>query len=382
MRVKLFATLGLVLLLGFALFTGCTPADIPEAGDVGEVENGEADEQPFAGQTLVVGTWSGPYAESMVEAIFEPFEELTGVNIEYKVAWDHTPEILAAPENDPPMDVTITAQPDFLHGKTQELWLPLRYENIPNAAEVRQDLVEFMGPWDDDGNNTFGVPFDLAIHCLFYRKDLVSFEPTSWMDLWNEEFTDKIMLENYYPYNLYVGAFLADGYEGADAVYTKEGQDALITALQKMNKAQGCRWYGGGAELVAALEAEEVLVSNYWGGSALTTVLESPDKYAMVYPDEGSAAYLDYWAVVRGTAKQDLAEYFINYTLDPEVQARFAAIQCQVVSGKNIITPSHMEGYYPVTDEDWAKILFLDVEFLEPYRMELDERMTREVLTQ
>ncbi len=39
--------------------------------------------QKFEGQTLVVGVWSGPWAESMKKAVGEPFEKMTGA----KIAW-------------------------------------------------------------------------------------------------------------------------------------------------------------------------------------------------------------------------------------------------------------------------------------------------------
>lgn len=371
MRNKLVAV-ALILLLALGLAAGCGPKETKP------VDPGK----PFAGQTLVVGTWSGPYAESKRKAIFEPFEQLTGAKIEYKLAWDHTPEIIAAPANDPPMDVAIAAGSDFLLGISQQLWLPIRYENVPNSYDVWENMLKFMGPWTDDGMPKFGVPFDVGIHVLFYRKDLIGGDLTSWMDLWREEFKGRVMLENYYPYNLYVGAFLSDALPGAEEIYSPAGHDALIGALSRMSKDWGARWYGGGAELVAAMEAEEVLVSNYWNGSALLKTLENPAKWGMAFPKEGSAAYLDYWCVVRGTKKQDLAELFINYALDPEVQSRFAATHNQIVANKKARIPDTMKGFYPSTAEEWAKVLFLDVEFLEPYRIELDQRVTREVLTQ
>lgn len=381
---KKFFLIVLVVLLAVILVGGCAPdEEVPVDTPIDTPDEEVIDDRPFEGQTLIVGTWSGPYAESMNTAIFEPFEELTGVNIEYKLAWDHTPEILAAPADDPPMDVAIAAGSDFLLGINQELWLPIRYENVPNAYEVWPNMLEFMGPWTDDGMPVYGVPFDVGIHVLFYRKDLVDTEPTSWMDLWSEEYRDRIMLENYYPYNLYVGAFLSDEMQGAEEIYSPdEGHDALIDALARMVTEQGVMWYGGGAELIAAMEAEEIIVSNYWNGSALLTVLDYPDKYNMVFPEEGSAAYLDYFAVVRGTEKQDLAELFIDFALDIETQNRFAEVHNQVVANKNITIPTSMEGFYPYTTEEWDRVLFLDVEYLEPYRIELDERVTREVLTQ
>ena len=139
-------------------------------------------------------------------------------------------------------------------------------------------------------------------------------------------------------------------------------------------------WYEGGAEFYAALDAGDIVIGNFWHGSATKKALEEPEKYAVYFPEEGAVAYLDYWTVVRGTQKRDLAEYFINYTLSEEAQSRFAAVHYQIMANSKTEIPEAVANIYPDTLEKWQQIELVDVVHLEPLRAELEERFKKEVL--
>lgn len=340
--------------------------------------------RPYEGQTLIVGSWSGPYARNFQAAFIKPFEKLTGAKLENKVSWDFTPEILAAPADDPPLDVTIAADGDYAVGIKNKLWLPIRYEYVPNAKNVFPILMNEISP-----NTKYGVPFDVGIHVLIYRKDLVKSPPTSWKDLWRDEFKGKIAIERWFPYWIYVGSYLTGYDTPIKAIYSKEGRDAILAAMKKLSK----RWffcYDKGAEFWAALDAGEILVGNYWNGSATAMVQEQIEKhgkattYAMCLPKEGAAAYLDHYCVVRGTKKRDLAEAFINWIMSDYAQIGFLKKHYNLMTNKNVVPeiPAVMGDIHPRTDADWKKINFMDLKTLEPMRKELEERFMKEVLVQ
>jgi spermidine/putrescine transport system substrate-binding protein len=340
--------------------------------------------RPYEGETLIVGTWSGPYAKNFEEAFSKPFEALTGAKLEHKYSWDFTPEILAAPPDDPPLDVTIAADADYLVGVKRKLWLPIRYENVPNASKVFDIIMNEMSPTTE-----YGVPFDVGIHVLMYRKDLVKTPPTSWNDLWRDEFKGKIAIERWFPYWIYVGSYLTDYDPPKKALYSPEGRDAILDQMKKLSK----RWffcYDKGAEFWAALDAGEILVGNYWNGSATSKIQEQIEKYGkattygMLLPEEGAVAYLDHFCVVRGTKKRDLAEMYINWITSTYAQIGFLKKHFNLMVNREVVPeiPDIMKGIHPETDEDWKKINFIDAEFLEPLRKELEERFMKEVLTQ
>ncbi|SDO68626.1 ABC transporter substrate-binding protein [Desulforhopalus singaporensis] len=341
-------------------------------------------EKPFEGQTLVVGTWSGPYAKNFEDAISKPFEEMTGAKLLHKYSWDFTPEIIAAPADDPPLDVTITADSDYLLGVKRKLWLPIRYDNVPNASKIFDIIMNEMSPTTE-----FGVPFDVGIHVLMYRKDLVKNPPDSWKDLWKEEYNGKIAIERWFPYWIYVGSYLTDYDPPSKAIYSPEGREAILAKMKDLSK----RWffcYSKGAEFWAALDAGEILIGNYWNGSATAKIQEQIKKhgeattYAMLLPQEGAVAYLDHFCVVRGTKKRDLAEAYINYLVSTEAQTAFMKAQYNLMVNREVVPeiPAVMKDIHPKTDDDWRKINFIDAEYLEPLRKELEDRFMKEVLAQ
>jgi spermidine/putrescine transport system substrate-binding protein len=341
--------------------------------------------KPFEGQKLIVGIWSGPYAKNFEASIGQGFEELTGAELLYKYSWDFTPEIMASPEDDPPLDVTLTADADYLVGVNNKLWLPIRYANVPNSEKIFPIIRNEISP-----NTEFGVPFDAAIHILMYRKDLVQTPPTSWKDLLtNEQFDGKIAIERWFPYWIYIGSYLTDYDPPTEAIYSPEGREAIFDAMKKLSE----RWffcYDKGAEFWAALDAGEILAGNYWNGSATAQIQAQIEKegkattYAMTLPKEGAVAYLDHFCVVRGTEKRDLAEAFINYAVSTAGQKAFLNSQYNLIVNQEAVAdvPTVLADIHPKTDSDWKKISFIDAPTLEPMRKKLEERFVKEVLSQ
>ena len=338
----------------------------------------------FEGQTLVVGVWSGPWAESMKKAIGEPFEKLTGAKLAWKVAWDFTPEIMAAPVDQPPLDVAETADSDFIVGVENKLWLPIRYENVPNYKKI---FPHFFN--DIALDNRYGVPFNMGVHVLIYRQDLLKKPVLHWKELLTrDDLKGKIAIERWFPYWVYVGAYLTDYKPAKKAIYSQAGREAILQQMKKLSK----RWlmvYEGGAKLVSSLNSGEVVVGNYWNGSSTKVYMEQvkknkPIKLTLSLPEEGSVAYRDSFSVVRGTKKRDLAEAFINYAISTEAQIAFTKMQYAIVANQE--AAPHVPDFLkekklqPLKDADWDRFDPIDARFLEPYRKELEERFMKEVL--
>jgi spermidine/putrescine transport system substrate-binding protein len=344
----------------------------------------DATSKPYEGQTLIVGVWSGPWAESFKKAIGDPFEQLTGAKIAYKYAWDFTPEIMAAPKDEPPLDIAESADSDFLVGIKNNLWLPIRYENVPNADKIFDYVWNEMYP-----GTKYGLPFSLGVHVLMYRQDLVEKPPIHWKYLFRDEYKGKIAIERWFPYWVYIGSYLTDYTPSTKAIYSDEGRDKILKQMQKLSD----RWffcYEKGAELISALDAGEVVVGNFWNGSATKLVMQQIKKYGevrkinMVLPEEGSVCYRDRFSVVRGTEKRELAEKFLNYMIGTEAQRRFQQTHYAILTNKEVVgqVPQVMidKHLQPLKDEDWKKFDTIDAEFLEPYRKKLEDRFMKEVL--
>ena len=338
----------------------------------------------FEGQTIIVGLWSGPWAKNFKKVIGDPFEKMTGAKIAYKFAWDFTPEILAAPADQPPLDLADTADSDFLVGVKNKLWLPIRWKNVPNHKKIFPHL------WNDIAlDTTYGVPFSLGVHVLLYRKDLLKKPILHWKELLTrDDVKGKIAIERWFPYWVYVGSYLTDYSPSTKAIYSEEGRNAILEQMEKLSK----RWhfcYDAGAKLVAALESGEVVVGNYWNGSSTVLYMESlkkgkAGKFDLTVPEEGSVSYRDQFCVVRGTKKRDLAEALLNYMISTEAQTAFSNAQYAIVVNKEAAQhcPDFLKekNLQPLKDADWDRFDTIDAEYLEPYRKKLEERFMKEVL--
>jgi spermidine/putrescine transport system substrate-binding protein len=338
----------------------------------------------FEGQTLVIGIWSGPWAESFKQAIGDPFEKMTGAKIAYKFAWDFTPEIMAAPADQPPLDIAETADSDFVVGVQNKLWLPINWDKVSNHKKINRHFWNDIA-WD----TTYGVPFSISVHVLLYRADLLKKPVLHWKELLTrDDLKGKIAIERWFPYWVYIGSYLTDYSPSTKAIYSKEGRNAILGQMKKLSN----RWffcYDAGAKLVAALDSGEVVVGNFWNGSSTKLYMEHKEKgkagkYGVTFPEEGSVAYRDQFCVVRGTKKRELAETFLNWMISTEAQKAFSNTQYAIIVNQEAVAscPDFLKekGLQPQKDADWDRFDMIDAKFLEPLRKELEERFMKEVL--
>src|SRR5689334_12486724 len=62
----------------------------------------------FAGESLIVVSWSGNHELSFRKAVVEPFNAQYGTKVETVGGWDQmVAQIVAAPADNPPFDITI-----------------------------------------------------------------------------------------------------------------------------------------------------------------------------------------------------------------------------------------------------------------------------------
>jgi spermidine/putrescine transport system substrate-binding protein len=364
---KIVATCLISILIGVAIGYYFAPSKIMEAKQ----------KLPFEGQELIVGIWSGPYEKLFTDAFITPFEQETGAKIQVIPHWGYIPQLLASPPGQPPLDITMVTLDEAIRGIAHQLWLPLRYENIPNAKDIWPFLWNLTG----DDVKPYAVPFDVGAMVLMFRKDLIDFQLTSWDDLWNPKLKGLISLEDCdWPQPaIYIGALLCKAKPGVQEIYTSDGLDLVYQTLASMSRNLKF-WFKSGADFVTALKAGEVVVGSYWHGSALAVASED-SRIGVVLPNE-TAAYFDLFCITNGTKKRDLAEAFLNYILSPEAQSRFISTHGNFMSNKKVSLPLYkldILNMYPKTEDDWSRIHFFDDRYIVPLYDQLYERLQQEV---
>ncbi len=141
------------------------------------------------------------------------------------------------------------------------------------------------------------------------------------------------------------------------------------------------KFYKGGAEFFNLLQTGEVAMGAYYSGGTYAQKNKGVDV-DMVLADEGVNAWIGYMMVMKGTKHRELAEAFINYSLDSKRQSAFALNSGNWVANSKAQVPAALEGINPSSNKDFEKIAFFDWGLLNSKWTELEERFKKEVLTQ
>ena len=331
----------------------------------------------FKGEKLIVTAWSGPYATNWEETFVPEFEELTGAEVEVIPSWIEIPtKIKAAPEDDPPYDVTIGDGSVYWTAINDALWLPLRSENIPNLAEVQPALMATKPAADG-----FGAPFDGAYAAIVNAPGT---DLKNWGDFWNADLEQSLSLDVNFYYSIYAAVF-ALGYDPRDALTDPAKIDEVFAKMADL-APNVLKWYESGGEFYGLLERGEVKAGYYYSDTLSTDETSQRLGLSGYVPSDGQIGYIDYYFVVRGTKHRDLAEAFINYLLAAKKQQQWLETNWSSVVNKNVIIPEgtseEMARLVAVTNDQWAAWHDYDWDiFFQDWDM-WDKRWKTEVLGQ
>ncbi|MBW7881448.1 MAG: ABC transporter substrate-binding protein [Caldilineaceae bacterium] len=343
------------------LLAGCTSVQSPAAPAA--VEAGG--EQPFAGQTLIVTSYGGTWEEFMRENILPDFEAETGATVELAVGLskDWMAKLRAAGVDNPPYDVVIANETWISTGRLEGFFDQLSTDAIPNI----EDIHPALRMQDDIGVLGLLNPLGIA-----YRTDLVETPPTSWLDLWNEEFKGKVGI-----YNI-----------------ANSAAPQFLMMLAKIETGDPKNWEVG-LEKIKELapfkqtdfsgDMENLLIQ----GEVVVGILDAPAAARLkqqgvpiefVLPEEGLFMFEQNMNITKGSQVKDLAAAFLDYMLSEPVQTKWAAAYYVTPGNTNVTIEGELAQLIPVTAEKIGMIEKWDWIWLNTGpREEMVNRWNREI---
>ncbi|MDO6443383.1 spermidine/putrescine ABC transporter substrate-binding protein [Marinobacter sp. 2_MG-2023] len=200
-------------------------------------------------------------------------------------------------------------------------WLePINETDIPNLKHVDPHWRALH-----DKAETYSVPYFWGTLGIAYRKDLVPFAVSSWMDLLRpeKEIQGRVAMISD-ARDLITVALKALGYS-INSTDAKElaAAEALLQAQAPAVKTYKYVSRGKNSALVNG----QVVMSMIYNGGALE-VQEYHDEIAFVLPKEGSSIWVDYLSVLSASANKAAAKQFINFLNEPEIAAQLAQFVC------------------------------------------------------
>lgn len=314
-------------------------------------------------QELIVISYGGALQEPhrwLGDRLQQEFPGLT-VRLVPSESQDIVAQIKAA-QGFSPYDVMPNGEPPHLIAQRDGYIQPLDPSTIDNYDNV---VPEF---WEK--TNGFGVPATFSLIGIAYNEEMVDTPPTSWADLWNEEYAGMVGLCRTSS-NLGLGtlAVIAKIFGGSE-----ENLEPAWEKLKELNPIAG----RSPRILAQMLERGEIGVTPLWNNDAAVAAERGlPIKF--VKPDPGPVAILSMMSEITGTRVPEMAHRFMDGVISNEYQEMAADSPYFFgVTVQGVSVPEAARPFTPSTPEEVANLQTVDWEAIVAVRPQLVERFDRE----
>ncbi|PID57226.1 ABC transporter substrate-binding protein [candidate division KSB3 bacterium] len=239
------------------------------------------------------------------------FEDAFGVKVNYDV-YDSNESLLAKLQAGASgFDVIFPS--DYMVEIMIQLGLlePLDKRLIPNMALLDPAFLNQAF----DPENQYSLPFTWGTAGIGYRSDMIEEPVDSWDVMFNPKYAGHIVMLDDVRESLGAALkFLGFSLNSTNPDELELARDLLITQkafIKAYVSAQGEQMLVSG---------DAWLVHN-WNGDIYRVAAEDPTIHYVI-PKEGTSKFIDNCAIPKKAQNKELAHAFINFLLDPEVDAR------------------------------------------------------------
>jgi putative spermidine/putrescine transport system substrate-binding protein len=287
-----FAAAGLLAVTATVL-TGCRPAE-PEAAAGGDA-------------SLSVNAFGGVWQEALEAAVIAPFESESGTSVSVTTAISS--EALAQLRAD--SDVFDVAYMDLAvveQAKEAGLLQPLDLDAIPNSENLYPIAVDENGYWVAELTSMTGIA---------YNTEAISTPPTSWADLWNDEYAGRVAISNVsgtVGYQFLVQAARLNG-------GSEENIDPGFEAIEAL-KPNIVSIYNTPDEMSRLLTSGEAWLGP-WYADRTGALKASGAPVEFVEPEEGAIAILSAMVIPKDSPNVEGALDYIDFQLAADINSSF-----------------------------------------------------------
>ncbi|MVA95792.1 extracellular solute-binding protein [Nitratireductor sp. CAU 1489] len=187
------------------------------------------------------------------------------------------------------------------------------------------DLEDFKGA---GGFGECGVPNNLVSGGLVYDADVIdpADAPRTWADFWNvEKWPGKRGMLYRAEQTLEV-ALMADGVPPQDVMTVLSSDGGVERAFAKLEELKPhIMWWKSGDESMQNILSGEVVMTFAWNGR-VATANKSNDRNLKIVFDAGHVSGSQYFAIMKGAPKLDLAKELILFSSSPKAQAQYSRL--------------------------------------------------------
>jgi spermidine/putrescine transport system substrate-binding protein len=188
----------------------------------------------------------------------------------------------------------------------------LDMNNIPNYENIGDDFKNLYF----DPSNDYSIPYTCGVIGIIYDANVIDseiIESLGWKSLWQEDFSDKILMVNnprdalgIAMYDLGIDVNTEDKSEWDRALKHLQDQKPLVQAYVM-------------DEVYNKMETGEAAICVYYAGDYFTMVDNQSENVDLsFYQPEITNAFVDCMCIPKGCKNKEAAEIFIDYMLQEE----------------------------------------------------------------
>ena len=186
---------------------------------------------------------------------------------------------------------------------SEDLLLPLHFENIPNYQYIDENYKNLY--YDPD--NAYSVPYMFGMVGVIYNSGIVAEEDIgSWDLMWNEKYQGKILQFNN-PRDAFGTAMYWQGID-VNTEDTALWEAALVKLQEQKPLVQSYVM----DEIFNKMKNGSAAVAAYYAGDFLP-MYESNDMLGFYYPVEGTNEYVDAMCIPTCARNPEIAELYIDF---------------------------------------------------------------------
>lgn len=269
------------------------------AGLLGGALPAHAQEKP-----LVFMTWGGVWQKTFTELAKE-YEAKTKqpVTVIAQGAGEAGVARLIAQKANPEIDIWSTNMVNYERAKKEGVIAAIDKAAIPNIAMINKSLVF-----------SHGVTGWVSLRGIFYRKDLVPFEPKKWEDLWDPRLKGKMAAP---------AASFDPGYFPTMAALLSGGNEKNLApgfAKLKELRPSVVTFYTNNVQSIRLLEAGEVGLIAWGILPNVISYIKPGSNYGFVVPEKPLLVAETPITLVANNPRQKQAEKFLDFLLSESSQ--------------------------------------------------------------
>ncbi len=285
-------------------------ASVMTAGILGCGDSGAnpTKEQPYAGTTLNLYTWT----EYIPDSVIEDFEKETGVKVNHST-FSSNEDMLAKIKSEDEGTFDIAQPSDYMVEQmaTQGMLEEIDKSKLTNLSNIADN---YLNP-SYDPDNKYSIPYLGGVEAMAVNTSKITDSVTKYDDLFNPSYANQVVLLD--DFRAVIGLTARSlGY----SMSTSEEPELDEIKTKLLTLKSNVKLYDSDSPKSALIQGE-TSIGAMWAAEVALAMEENPD-IDVVFPEEGAYLFMDNWVIPKGAKNIDAAMEFINYILDSENMAK------------------------------------------------------------